>query len=82
MPPALPRLQKYRLYLKRLAGLPANAPLSADTLQQVGRAAGPPAHLLARAWTRAPCLLCLRMAFLLLAPCPPSLPPYLTPSHS
>lgn len=28
-------LQKYRLYLKRLAGLPANAPLSADTLQQV-----------------------------------------------
>ena len=28
-------LQKYRLYLKRLAGLPPNAPLSNDTLQQV-----------------------------------------------
>lgn len=28
-------LQKYRLYLKRLAGLPSNAPLSAETLQTV-----------------------------------------------
>eukprot|EP00879_Flechtneria_rotunda_P007647 GHRR01008019.1.p1 GENE.GHRR01008019.1~~GHRR01008019.1.p1 ORF type:complete len:1090 (+),score=563.64 GHRR01008019.1:674-3943(+) len=31
-------LQKYRLYLKRVAGLPPNAPLSNETLQQVQQA--------------------------------------------
>eukprot|EP00775_Hariotina_reticulata_P011906 gene11906-12050_t len=31
-------LQKYRLYLKRVAGLPANAPLSNDALQHVHQA--------------------------------------------
>ena len=29
------RAQKYRLYLKRLAGVPLNAPISAEALQRV-----------------------------------------------
>jgi hypothetical protein len=60
-PPLLlhPPPQKYRLYLKRLAGLPANAPLSADTLQQVRlRGAAPGASPALSCCARAPASPC------------------------